>query len=145
MKRQNSKQSDDSKSFTNIMIIVGLVIVIGGGIAWRLGSGLNADATVDQGDTDQDVDVVSDSVTINVASNGYSPSQVTVKQGQRVRMKLVTNNTYGCARSFTIPKLGITKNLQTTGEDTVEFVAQEKGSIVFQCSMRMFRGTINVI
>lgn len=143
---QNKK---DSKFLTQAMIVTGLIIVVGGVAAWRLGSRLSVgeDSSAESADTSADTSVTGDAadVTIQVASNGYSPSQITVNQGQKVSLKLVTNNTYGCARGFTIPKLGIIKNLEATGEDTVQFVAKDKGSFVFQCSMGMYRGVINVI
>ncbi len=84
-------------------------------------------------------------VTINVSSYGYTPSNITLKSGVKTRLKLITNNTAGCSRAFTIPALRLQKILPTTGEQTLEFTPSKTGPLVFSCSMGMYTGTFNVI
>jgi sulfite exporter TauE/SafE len=82
---------------------------------------------------------------INVSSdswNGYSPNYFTVRSGQPIRLLLITNNTYGCARAFTIPGLGVQKILPATGETVIDIPAQKTGQLAFSCSMGMSRGLI---
>lgn len=84
-------------------------------------------------------------VTIKVNSTGYVSSANTIKAGVPVRLKLVTNNTQGCSRAFTIPSLNISKILPQTGEETLEFTPSQAGSLVYTCSMGMFTGRLNII
>lgn len=84
-------------------------------------------------------------VNIDVKSGGYSPQNITLKSGIKTRVILSTNNTGGCARSFTIPSLGLQKILPVTGTETLEFTPTKKGPLVFSCSMGMYTGVFNVI
>ncbi len=140
------QKKSDENFLRNAMIVVGLLIVVGGVAAWRIGS-KSTGSTADTGDISVSETAIDTdgSYSIRVATTGYTPTKLIMKEGQRVKLQLLTNNTNGCARSFTIPKLGIIKNLKQTGTDTVEFTAPGKGEYVFQCSMGMFQGVIQVI
>ena len=84
-------------------------------------------------------------VSIEVKSSGYFPKNITLKKGVKTRVILNTNNTGGCARSFTIPSLRLSKILPETGTETVEFTPTKTGPMVFSCSMGMYTGTFNII
>jgi len=84
--------------------------------------------------------------TITINSNGYSPNNITVKAGSKVKLNIVNATGQGCVQAFTIPKYNIQKVVAMGNSDTVTFTApEEPGQIPFMCSMGMFRGTINVI
>ncbi|MBI2074972.1 MAG: cupredoxin domain-containing protein [Candidatus Levybacteria bacterium] len=83
--------------------------------------------------------------TITIDSRGYTPSNLTVRKGSTVTLRLVNNGGGGCAQAFTIPKLNIQK-VVPLGSDTIQFTAPpEPGELAFMCSMGMYRGTIRVI
>lgn len=84
-------------------------------------------------------------ITINVGGGGYSPKNFSVKSGQPVTLNLVTRGSRSCANVFTIPALGITRNLPVTGAVEVNFTPPRPGPIAFACSMGMYTGTINVV
>lgn len=84
-------------------------------------------------------------VTINVSSRGYDSSVDTIKAGIPTRLKLVTNDTLGCARAFTIPKLNYQVMLPLTGEEIVEFTPEKTGVLSYTCSMGMYGGRLNII
>ncbi len=84
-------------------------------------------------------------VTITVNSNGYQSNITNLKSGVPVKLKLVTDNTFGCSRSFTIPQMGISKVLPETGTETIEFTPTKAGRLAFTCSMGMFSGAFQVI
>lgn len=137
-------ESSDSVFFRNTLIVIGLIVVLAGVAAWRIGArGKSSDTTAET--EAQAATNVSNEQTIQVASLGYRPQQITVQQGKPVKLNLVTNNTSGCIRSFIIPTLGISKTLPATGSTTIEFTPTQKGQVGFSCSMGMFTGTINVI
>lgn len=86
-------------------------------------------------------------LTINVTSdswNGYSPNYFSARSGQPIRLKLVTNNTFGCPRAFTIPSLRIQKILPATGETIIDLPALPVGNLAFRCSMGMSTGLIKI-
>ena len=83
-------------------------------------------------------------IRITQKADGYFPNQLTVKRGRPVKLIIDSENSYTCASSFTMPKIGIQKILEP-GENVFEFVPEKSGPIPFSCSMGMFRGTINVI
>lgn len=84
--------------------------------------------------------------TIQLSTNGpsYSPSVITAKLGQTVRLVAANGALSGCARALVIPAFNVRK-VFTSSDNVVEFTANQKGSFPFSCSMGMYRGTINVI
>lgn len=83
-------------------------------------------------------------VTINVKSNGYTASTNILKVGIPVKLILITKNTAGCSRAFTIPEYNISKVLTATGTETVEFTPTKLGRLTYTCSMGMYTGSFNI-
>jgi uncharacterized protein len=83
-------------------------------------------------------------VTVQVGSGGYVPARIRILPGIPTRLRLVTDNTRGCIRSFVIPSLGIERILPATGTETVDLPAIPAGRIDFMCSMGMYTGVIEV-
>lgn len=84
--------------------------------------------------------------TINIENTGYNPSNLNIKAGSQVTLKLVNNGGRGCTQAFTIPKLGIQRIVPLGSSDTIAFTApSQPGQISFMCSMGMYRGVINII
>lgn len=86
-----------------------------------------------------------DDVTINVLSNGYNPSNVTVAAGKEVKLHLLSNSLYGCTSVFRIAALNVEKTLPTTGQTDITATFPSPGSYTFSCGMGMYTGTINAI
>lgn len=84
-------------------------------------------------------------VVINVFNSGYQSNVKTLKSGVAVNLKLITNNTRGCSRAFTIPEYNISKVLPETGTTTVEFTPTKKGRLTYTCSMGMYTGYFDVL
>ena len=83
--------------------------------------------------------------TINVTGRGYTPDVSTLKAGVPVKLKLITDNVFSCARAFTIPSLNISKILPDTGVTEIEFTPTKPGRLAFSCSMGMYTGSFNVV
>ena len=83
-------------------------------------------------------------VTINAQNNGYTPPNWTVQSGTPIRVRLVTNNTLGCTRTFTIPSLGIQEVLPLSGETVIDLPGQAPGNVYFSCGMGMYTGVIRI-
>lgn len=87
----------------------------------------------------------SQTATLNVTNQGYSPRNITLKRDVPVTLSIKTTNVSNCARSFTIPNLNIDKLLPKTGTTTIEFTPKETGPLAFSCSMGMYTGNFNVV
>lgn len=84
-------------------------------------------------------------LTVNAYSNGYSPNRFIAQRDMPIRLKMVTDNTWGCALAFVIPALGIQTFLPETGETVITLPAQQPGEVLFTCSMGMYTGSIRII
>ncbi|MDP3957831.1 MAG: sulfite exporter TauE/SafE family protein [bacterium] len=83
-------------------------------------------------------------IRITQKANGYFPSTLTVKKGRPVKLIVDSQDSYTCARSFMMPKVGVRTILQP-GENIFEFTPDKAGPLPFSCSMGMYRGVINVV
>jgi len=83
-------------------------------------------------------------IKMNVNTNGYYPNYFIVKKNIPVKWEINGVNVFGCQAYFTVPSLGIRKNIES-GINLIEFTPKEKGNINFSCGMGMYRGQIKVI
>jgi uncharacterized protein len=82
-------------------------------------------------------------IVLAVTGQGYEPHTLHAPANKPLKINLMTNNTYSCARAFTIPELGIEELLPKTGSRIVEIPAQKPGKVMaFTCSMGMYSGEI---
>ncbi|MHB8627607.1 MAG: urease accessory protein UreH domain-containing protein [Aggregatilineales bacterium] len=72
-------------------------------------------------------------LTVNALPYGYQPNYLTAQHGLPIRLKMDTNNSYGCTRSFVIPSQGIHKILPETGEVVIDLPPQPSGYLRFVC------------
>ena len=86
-------------------------------------------------------------VKVSAKKYEYSPSEIRVKQGERVRLVITaTDRKHG----FEIKELGIKAELEKGKETVVEFTAEKAGTYPFNCSNfcgfghRRMRGTLVV-
>jgi plastocyanin domain-containing protein len=121
---------------TTILMIAGiLVLAVGGFIFINSNNNVNGNSTaVDNGNSQK--------IVLSLENYNYYPNTITVKAGQPVSISL-DKSVGGCLRSFTIPSLGLSKNLRTP-QDTLDFTPTQKGTYKFACSMGMGTGTLIV-
>ncbi len=81
---------------------------------------------------------------IEASGQGYTPNHFIAQTDQPIRLRLITNDTFSCARLFTIPSLGIEKELPMSGETVVDLPRLPAGDLYFSCSMGMYTGLIQV-
>jgi sulfite exporter TauE/SafE/copper chaperone CopZ len=83
-------------------------------------------------------------VTIGLASGRYEP--IIVQKGVPVKwvIKAEGGDINGCNNSIVVPKLGLKKDL-ATGDNVIEFTAEESGVIPYSCWMGMIRSKITVV
>jgi sulfite exporter TauE/SafE len=86
---------------------------------------------------------VSSDVVVFANNDGYYPYESYATAGVPVTLRLKTNNTISCSRSFIIPSLNIKALLDATGEMIIEIPPQEAGTtLAYSCSMGMYTGAI---
>jgi uncharacterized protein len=128
-----------------IVLVLGLVSVDSGfalmgapsvmGWAQSLMEGQSASATAP---TDS-----SGALVLNATNNGYSPRTLHAKADVPLKLNMVTQNTYSCARGFVIPVLSVEELLPANGTVVIDIPAQKSGTIMpFTCSMGMYTGEI---
>ncbi|GIK64217.1 MAG: hypothetical protein BroJett018_20110 [Chloroflexota bacterium] len=91
----------------------------------------------------EDVDGVEE-MTIHVEAEAYKPNHWIAEQGKPLRIRLITEDTYGCTLVFTIPEYDVVQFLESTDEQVVELPPQQPGEIKFMCSMGMYTGKIEI-
>ena len=82
-------------------------------------------------------------LALHVNNDGYFPQTLRVTANQVIKLSLITNKTYSCARDFVIPALNFYQLLPDTGAVQVDIPAQPAGTrMFFTCSMGMYTGMI---
>ena len=86
---------------------------------------------------------VSSDVVVYANNDGYYPYESLAAAGIPITLRLKTNNTISCSRSFIIPSLNIKALLDATGEKLIEIPPQKAGTtLAYSCSMGMYTGVI---
>jgi RND family efflux transporter MFP subunit len=79
--------------------------------------------------------------TITVGDQGFSPAQVTLRAGTRVRLTFVRTSEQTCATEVVFPSLDIRRALPLNEPVAIEFTPTRAGEVAFACGMNMLRGT----
>jgi plastocyanin domain-containing protein len=83
-------------------------------------------------------------IEISVTEKGFEPSQVDVKPGTPVVLKVTRKTDATCATQVQIPSKKIKKDLPLNTPVTVEIGKLEKGNVPFSCGMNMINGNLHV-
>ncbi len=82
-------------------------------------------------------------IVIRADDNGYTPNLIRARGNMPIKLRLITKDTYSCARAFAIPNLRMRTVLPQTGEKVLDVPAQPIGSTLrFTCTMGMYTGQI---
>lgn len=76
-----------------------------------------------------------------VVKNGFSPSTVTVKAGQPVRLVFDTREK-GCIDTVVFDKMHLKKSLKNGTKTVVTFTPKKPGNYTFHCAMNMMKGQV---
>lgn len=83
-------------------------------------------------------------VEMAVTSNGFEPSKVKVKKGEKVRLVVTRKTDRTCATEIVIRDHGINAPLPLDKPVTVELTPTKSGEIRYACAMNMVAGTLFV-
>ncbi len=79
--------------------------------------------------------------TVTAKTWEFQPSTITVKQGDRVKLKITSVDVN---HGFNLPEFNVKANLQPNQEATVEFTASKKGTFNFFCDVFCGEGHQNM-
>lgn len=78
-------------------------------------------------------------------TDGYSPSEIVIEEGERVRLVFVRKSWSGCTREVVIPHLDLRRVLAPNQRTTVDLPELPPGDYAFHCGMKMIHGNIRVL
>jgi len=83
-------------------------------------------------------------LVVDAHSDGFYPGAVSAKAGVPTRLVLRTEDTRSCILSVVVPSKGLSAQLPTTGQTTLDLGTLEVGEVAYACSMGMYTGSIVV-
>jgi plastocyanin len=81
-------------------------------------------------------------VNVTVTDNGFEPSKVKAKKGEKVRLVVTRKTDSTCAKEIVIKDHGINQPLPLGKPVTVEFVPAKSGEIRYACGMDHISGVV---
>jgi plastocyanin domain-containing protein len=84
-------------------------------------------------------------VELTVTGNGFEPSNVKVRKGEKVRLVVTRKTQRTCATEIVIKDAGINVPLPLDKAVAVEFTPKKTGELRYTCGMGMIGGTLFVL
>jgi plastocyanin len=81
-------------------------------------------------------------VNVTVTDNGFEPSKVKAKKGEKVRLVVTRKTNSTCAKEIVIKQHGINQPLPLAKPVTVEFTPAKSGEIRYACGMDHVSGVV---
>ncbi len=81
-------------------------------------------------------------VSVKVDGDGFSPSQITVKKGDPVTLRLTRSTDQTCAKRVAFPELKIEEDLPLGKAVDISLPSEEARTLAFQCGMGMYKGAV---
>jgi hypothetical protein len=91
-----------------------------------------------------DTNAPADAIKVTVSKDGYTPAQITSKEGQPVKIAFYRADAENCGGEVIFPKLGIREKLPVGKTVVVTVTPKETGEFAFACGMDMLKGKIIV-
>ncbi|UYL09892.1 cupredoxin domain-containing protein [Bdellovibrio sp. SKB1291214] len=83
-------------------------------------------------------------IEISVTENGFEPSQIDVKAGVPVILKVTRKTDATCATELQIPSKKIKKDLPLNKTVTFDIGKLDKGNLPYACGMDMLKGNLHI-
>ena len=83
-------------------------------------------------------------VPVTVTDEGFVPSKIKAKKGEKVRLVVTRKTNSTCAKEIVVKDHGINQPLPLDKAVTVEFTPAKSGEIRYACGMDMISGVVFV-
>lgn len=84
------------------------------------------------------------SVSVSVDANGFHPSRVTAKTGEKLTLVFVRKSDETCVKKVAFPDLGITEALPLRRAVRISIPTEAARTLGFQCGMGMYKSSVVV-
>ena len=88
------------------------------------------------------IEVTGRRVDITAAANGFTPKEVTVKQGEPTTLVFTRTTDETCATEVVFPEIKLEKKLPLNQQVAVEVPVDKARTLAFQCGMAMFKSKV---
>ena len=88
------------------------------------------------------VDVKGKRVDVTAGANGFSPKEVTVKQGEPTTLVFTRTTDETCATEVVFPEINLKKALPLNQQVAVEVPVDKSRTLAFECGMGMFKSKV---
>lgn len=124
-----------------ILVLAFAVFTLQSGLALRgvKTSVVSSAAEKNTQNSNQDTTENFQTVEMHVTNQGFEPNVLTLKAGTPVRWRILGDQVSGCTSTIIISSFNISKSIRS-GENIVQFMPRDKGTINFSCGMGMVRG-----
>ncbi|MFZ5967092.1 MAG: sulfite exporter TauE/SafE family protein [Bacillota bacterium] len=83
-------------------------------------------------------------IEMTVGNEGYMPNILIVQKGIPVQWKITGENISYCTSELLIPSAGFSQEIKD-GQNSIKFLPEAPGEILFTCGMNMLRGKIVIV
>lgn len=123
-----------NKILIPVVVIVIVLAVVGIFLSKSGGQSMSTPTPVPSQESTPISGAITKEVTIESNEFSFSPSQITVEQGQNLKITFVNKGNF--SHNFAIPDYGIkTNTIAGTETDTIEFVADKAGTFRIICTV----------
>lgn len=102
----------------------------------------NADATAHAEPVAQNGTSAQRVVAVDVGDQGFKPSQVEAKKGERTTLRFTRTSDKTCATKVVFPEIKLEKALPLNKPVDVVVPTNESRTLAFQCGMGMFKSSV---
>jgi plastocyanin domain-containing protein len=88
------------------------------------------------------IEVKGKRVDVTAGANGFSPKEVTVKQGEPTTLVFTRTTDETCADKVVFPEINVTKDLPLNQQVPVEVPVDKTRTLAFECGMGMFKSKV---
>ena len=81
-------------------------------------------------------------VAIDVGDQGFKPSKIEVKKGERTTLRFVRSSDKTCAKKVVFPDIKLEKELPLNQPVDVVVPTDKSRALVFQCGMGMYKSSV---
>ncbi len=131
----------NSKRFL-VLAAAAIAVAAGSAFAQHEHGAMHAGASAVQGIAEGTVKDGVRTVAVTVTENGFEPSKIKAKKGEKVRLVVTRKTNRTCATEIVIKDQGINQALPLDKAVTVEFTPAKSGEIRYACGMDHVSGIV---